>query len=333
MSQTRNLTRSMKEIESLYESVLNEKFEHAAMYHDKKDIVPVVNGNEKKETDNLNLDIVDTEELTDKEEKDNAFTPAKFSQNSGKVAKESINNSVMENENIFDKLYKTVMEGEELSETGFQHFQEEDEDAFDDIDSGGEEETVSVQLTPGHVEALLDLLAQVEDQVGDDEEEMPDDIEDFDSGDEDDDSLLSEGRLTNQIKAGLTKLGVIAGGVLGAVAFSDPKVRTDLKTIADRAKVGFDVVLNHAKKIVAGAAQMSKGDTPKGEAVDAEEVDYDESLLNPKGSNKVGNVTASGGTASTGDVDAGDGKLKAAPDGKKLAGLKSRMKVKDLKWG
>ena len=331
MSQTRNLTRSMKEIESLYESVLNEKFEHTAMYHDKNDIVPVVNGNEKKETDNLNLDIVDTEELTDEEEKDNAFTPAKFSQKRGKVAKESINNSVMENENIFDKLYKTVMEGEELSETGFQHFQEEDEDAFDDIDAPEEEETVSVQLTPGHVEALLDLLAQVEDQVGDDEEEMPDDIEDFDSGDEDDDSLLSEGRLTNQIKSGLTKLGVIAGGVLGAVAFSDAKVRADLKTIADRAKVGFDVVLAHAKKIVAGAAKMSDG--AKAEAVESEEVDYDESLLNPKGNNKVGNLTASGGTASTGDGGTGDGKLKAAPDGKKFAGLKSRMKVKDLKWG
>jgi hypothetical protein len=193
MSQTRNLTRSMKEIEDIYESVLNEKFDHHEITHKDKETVGFIKDSGPEAADGVKLDEIDTSELSDKEIKDNHYEPAKFSQKSGKVTHESINNSVMSNENIFDKLYKTVMEGEELDEMNHGAY-EEDEDLLDDVEPGGEEEAISVKLSASHVEALLDLLAQVEEQVedeGDDEGDEEADADGFDQFD-DDDSLVAE---------------------------------------------------------------------------------------------------------------------------------------------
>ena len=195
MSQSRNLSRSMKEIEDIYESVLNEKFDHQAIHHNKEDDkLRIAKSHPGPESvDNFKTSKVDTEDLSDKEEKDNAYEPTKFSQNSGKVKKESINNSVMSEDNIFDKLYRTVMEGDELEDLGPEDF--DDFGGEDDLeDASGSEESVSVQLSPTHVEALLDLLAQVEEQVSDlgDEEDDIEDIDDGEFDEEDEDSLVAE---------------------------------------------------------------------------------------------------------------------------------------------
>ena len=179
MSQSRNLTRDMNNIETLYESVVEETFKHEEVSHAKKDIVPLVKNTGPEAADNFKTSKVDTEDLSDKEEKENQYEPRKFSQNSGKVVQETINNSVMSTENIFDKLYKTVMEGEEVQE-GMHGMYEDDEDVTDAASTGAEE-TVSVNLSPMHVEALLDLLAQVEDQLGDEYgDDEPEGLEDMD---------------------------------------------------------------------------------------------------------------------------------------------------------
>lgn len=176
MSQSRNLTKDMMQIENIYQSVLEETYKHEEVSHDKKDIVPIIKNTGPDAADNFKSDKVDTEDMTDNEEENNVYEPSKFSQKSGKVAKESINNSVMSNDNIFDKLYKTVMEGDEVEDFGI-----EDTGDFDEAPEEDTEETISVQLSPMHVEALLDLLAQVEDQLGDDDGE---ELEDLDEGDE-----------------------------------------------------------------------------------------------------------------------------------------------------
>ncbi len=334
----------MKEIESLYESVLNEKYEHEAKYHDKEDIVPLVKDTGPEAADNVNLKIVDTEELSDKEEKDNAYKPAKFSQKSGKVKKESINNSVMENENIFDKLYKTVMEGDE-----FDHFDDGDLDTGDDFDTGedlgGEEEpSVTVQLSPTHVEALLDLLAQVEDQVGEDEGE---DIEDFEDDDEDEDALVAEGlgswvdNFFGSAKSKAKKLAKVAlaagGGAATLVLLKkNPKLWGSVTKLAADIGKGAEATAKGVIKLTRGGVDavgrvkdVADAEFPKGEATEMEEVDYDESLLNPKGKNTVGNVKPKGGKAQS-----SSGKSKAAPDGvAKHAGNKGSQKVTDLTWG
>jgi len=165
----------MMQIENLYESVLEETYKHEEVLHNKKDIVPIIKNTGPAAADNFKSVKVDTKELTNKEEENNAYEPSKFSQKRGKVAKESINNSVMNNDNIFDKLYKTVMEGEEVEDFGL-----EDEEGFDEEPEEASEETISVQLSPMHVEALLDLLAQVEDQLGDEDDAELEDIDDDD---------------------------------------------------------------------------------------------------------------------------------------------------------
>ena len=189
MSQSRNLSRSIKEIENIYESVLNEKFDHQAVHHDKDDKVGFIDNTGPESAENVNLKEVDTEDLSEKEKKENHYEPTKYSQNSGKVAKESINNSVMSEDNIFDKLYKTVMEGEEVEEAGYGMSYEDDEDLLDNDTDGGDE-SVTVKLSPAHVAALLDLLGQVEEQVEDEDEGDEPDLGGDDEGDMDD--MLSE---------------------------------------------------------------------------------------------------------------------------------------------
>jgi hypothetical protein len=199
MGQSRNLTRTMKEIESIYDSVLQEKYEHKEVHHQPEDVVPLAPGTGPDASKDSEVEEIDPAELSEKENEENAYEPAKFSQNSGKVKSESVNNSTME-DNIFDKLYKTVMESEDPMAM------EADDDVMDDFgadDAGdadvGGEETVSVKLSPAHVEALLDLLAQVEEQVEDDEADDLGDIEDVAA--DDDDALVAEAPVHAELKA------------------------------------------------------------------------------------------------------------------------------------
>lgn len=111
---------------------------------------------------------------------------------SGKNVNEQINNSrIMSNEpkNIFDKLYDTIMEGDdpfgdldgmndELDAGG------EDTESGDSLDLGGDE--VTFTLPRDIAEKLHDVLM---DQLGGDDEEM-DSIEDMD--DEGEDSMLGD---------------------------------------------------------------------------------------------------------------------------------------------
>lgn len=172
MRQTRNLTRDMKDIESLYENVLSEQFSHEAKYHDKDDKVEPIKGTGPESAEGFQAPEVDTEKLSDKEEEENAFEPAKYSQNSRKVVEDSINNSTMSEENIFDKLYKTVMESEDaLEEMGAHMSYEADDDPMDD----GDDAAVTVTLEPHHVDALKEILGQLEPD--EDEEADPFDVE------------------------------------------------------------------------------------------------------------------------------------------------------------
>ena len=244
----------------------------------------------------------------------------------------------------------------------FEHFDEESPYMEDDDDLGiddvggdeGDEPSVSVQLSPTHVEALLDLLSQVEDQVGD--EEGGDDIEDLDAMDDDEDSLVAEALLVESIKAKLKaaakKALVAAGLVTGGLVLSSGK-----------GKVVYDEVVKQATRLGAGATEagklatdavrgafaavkeikghndaknkearkLAKQNKQNNEATEMEEV-KPKDADNPKGNNKVGNLKASGGKASSTSAKGGDGSAsEMTPKG--ADNPKGSNKVADLQWG
>lgn len=177
MRQSRNLTRDMKDIEDLYHSVLTEQFDHDVKHHDKEEKVELVKGTGPEASDGFHEPEVDVEKLSEKDEEENAFEPAKYSQNSRKVVEDSINNSTMSEENIFDKLYKTVMESEDaLEEMGAQMSYEADDDPMDA--ASNDDGKVTVELEPHHVDALKDILAQLDGDEGDEEDPFDADMED-----------------------------------------------------------------------------------------------------------------------------------------------------------
>lgn len=99
---------------------------------------------------------------------------SKVSANTVKMESRKINTNMNE-KNIFDKLYSTIMENDEDFDMGQLDAGLEDEEGFGGEDEGAGE--VTVKLTPDQVECLKDMLSQVEGDMGDD-------IEDLDGGED-----------------------------------------------------------------------------------------------------------------------------------------------------
>lgn len=131
-------------------------------------------------------------DLDVKELKFDSYTKI-FSQKDENLAKESLNNSKMptmnttENDNVFDKLYKTIMESDDFppmeDELPFEGG-DELEDAGDD-ELGGEQ--VTLTLDKDVAQKLFDMLS-AELDAGDDAE-----LEDLDDGEDDESDPFSSG--------------------------------------------------------------------------------------------------------------------------------------------
>jgi hypothetical protein len=158
VKQSRNLTRHVKELESLYMDIVNESQDVETFEHEKN-----VKKGEVKGTPPDKAEGIETP----------AEESSKESTNTVKMDSNTINTSMNE-KNIFDKLYSTIMEGDDdfdMSELDAGLDGGEDEFAGDE---GGEE--VTITLTPDQVDVLKDVLGQLE--PGD----PGDDIEDLDGG-------------------------------------------------------------------------------------------------------------------------------------------------------
>lgn len=119
----------------------------------------------------------------------------------GKIAKEQINTStIMSNEptNIFDKLYSTIMEGDDpfadIGGMGDEDTGGDEEFGDDELEIGGDEITISLprDLAEKLHEALMDQLEDSEDELGD---ELEDSESDNPFGNDDEmlgDSVVSE---------------------------------------------------------------------------------------------------------------------------------------------
>ena len=96
---------------------------------------------------------------------------SKESTNTVKIESSKINTSMNE-KNIFDKLYSTIMENDEDFDMDQLDAGLGDEEGFGGEDEGAGE--VTVKLTPDQVECLKDMLGQIEGDMGDDIEDLDD---------------------------------------------------------------------------------------------------------------------------------------------------------------
>lgn len=170
----------MKELESLYMDIVNESQDVQTFEHEKG----VKEGDIKGTPPDKAEGVETPEESTEKVAEVHTEESAKESTNTVKMESESINNGMNE-KNIFDKLYSTIMEGDDdfdMSDLDAGLEGGEDELAGDE---GGEE--VTITLTPDQVDVLKDVLGQLDGGAA------GDDIEDLDDGG--DDMLGGEGGL------------------------------------------------------------------------------------------------------------------------------------------
>lgn len=178
MKQSRNLTRHVKELEALYESVLNENAKPNSFENEKgvqSDVQPKDSGPGAVEGVDKPVEHEGKSKKHDTKSKKTGDT-VKESPQPENISKTEISNGTnintnMSDKNIFDKLYSTIMEADdELGDSL-------DIELGDDM-MGGEEESgggdITVTLTQDQVDVLKDILSQVE---GDEEDE----IEDLDS--------------------------------------------------------------------------------------------------------------------------------------------------------
>lgn len=216
MKQSRNLTRSVKELESLYEQVLEESTTPAGFEQEKSvsdDLEPKNSGPEGIDNDiddpieNDVTDVTvkegrqeDSDEETEEGDSDDEEKSSESAQNNENTEKTNISNinTNMSDKNIFDKLYSTIMEADdELGDALDVDFGGEEE--LDDLgDVGGE---VTITLTQDQVDVLKDVLGQLEgDEAGDDAE-----LEDLDGGgDLEDENPFPEGVEAETTNDGMT---------------------------------------------------------------------------------------------------------------------------------
>lgn len=157
MKQSRNLTRHIKELEDVYTDILNES-DNVDTFELEKDVKkdeikgdgPGVDGVEKKIED------------------------IKESPETVKIQKSHINTSMDKKENIFDKLYSTIMEaGDDFDVDSFEMgIEDEPVDDFEGEESG---EEITITLSSDQADVLRDVLSQI-DGTGSE-------IEDLDDGD------------------------------------------------------------------------------------------------------------------------------------------------------
>ena len=164
MKQSRNLTRHVKEIESLYMDIITEGQDAETFQLEKgvkKDEI-VGDGPEKAEG-------------VEKATEENVEVEAvKESPNTVKIESGSINTNMNE-KNIFDKLYSTIMENDDEFDMDQLDAGLDGEDEHGGEEHGGGE--VTITLTPDQVDVLKDVLGQLDGDMGDD-------IEDLDGGDD-----------------------------------------------------------------------------------------------------------------------------------------------------
>ena len=165
MNQSRNLTRHVKEIESLYMDIITEGNEASTLEHEK--------GVKK---DEIKGDGPDKADGVEKPAHENTqVNTAKEFRNTVKIESGKINTNMNE-KNIFDKLYSTIMENDEDFDMGQLDAGLGDEEGLGDEDEGAGE--VTITLTPEQADVLKDVLGQLEG------EDMGDDIEDLDGGED-----------------------------------------------------------------------------------------------------------------------------------------------------
>lgn len=168
MNQTRNLTRHIKELEEVYGQVLNE----ADTTH--------VNTNAAKDALGHSPQATQIQKNTGPESVEDVEEPVKQESDSLKMRPQNINIG-MNDKNVFDRLYSTIMEQGEEFDMG------ELEAGLDDgPEMGGEDELgggeVTLTLSSDQAEALKGLLSQLEEPASDD-------IEDLDGMGGDDDGM------------------------------------------------------------------------------------------------------------------------------------------------
>lgn len=158
MNQTRNLTRHIKEIEDIYSKVINE----ADTSH--------VYDNAAKDALGHSSTATEVQKNTGPENVENVEEPVKQESDSLKMRPKNINIG-MNDKNVFDRLYSTIMEQGEEFDMG------ELEAGLDDgPEMGGEDELgggeVTLTLSSDQAEALRGLLSQLEEPAGDDIEDL-----------------------------------------------------------------------------------------------------------------------------------------------------------------
>lgn len=142
------------------------------------------------------LDNQEEEGISNDSVTQNVKKPQKKEEN---LSERNINNSTMSKPNIFDKLYATIMEAEDLDDENFDLGGMEDETSdLDELgvdDEGGAGDEVTVTLSAEEA----DLLRSIVDKIGGGEDELDDlggEEDDLDFGDdsmEGDDPLMEKG--------------------------------------------------------------------------------------------------------------------------------------------
>lgn len=200
MKQSRNLTRHVKELEALYEQVL-EKTSDPEGFEEEKNVTSELKPDKSGPGSVENIEEPVETDITVKEyhhaKRDKRAASKQSNENTEKSIDSNINTS-MSNKNIFDKLYSTIMEADD--ELG---------DSLDmEMGLGGEEEgfgdeggDVTITLTQDQVEVLMTIVDQLNGEADGDEE-----LEDLDdSGDLGmDENPFPEGVEAEETSDGLT---------------------------------------------------------------------------------------------------------------------------------
>lgn len=185
VQQTRNLSRDMAELEAVYEGILNEKFAVDELNENPNRGLQKNTGPEA--ADNFEEAGIDSKTMSDDDKEENAYkvNSQNYEKKEEKPLKERVNNSIMEPTD-FDKLFNTVMEGGEFEDFGAEDDQDSDDELGGYGDEGDEGGDVTIKLSSAQVDALREILSQVDGEgEGDDDEDLIDDDED-DEGDEGD---------------------------------------------------------------------------------------------------------------------------------------------------
>lgn len=173
------------------------------------------------------VDNDDEQGISNKKITQNTEKPEKKSEN---LSEKSINNRTMsKTTNIFDKLYATIMEADDLDDENFDLGAGlGDESGEDDLEELGiEDEAGDVTVTLTAEEA--DLLKSIVAKLGGDDEEGEDEL---DFGDEEEDPLMEKGKAGAPTTAGAENggkpkahTGVMPHGTPGDNKVGGPNVR------------------------------------------------------------------------------------------------------------